>query len=571
MDPVLSRHARGILRCEFFPARLRLAAGMMLLALLWLASPALPAADASEFVAAGDGEGVDAVLIIDSSGSMKETDPRRMRVPAARMFISLLGRQDRVGVVSFSDAGYPVAHLTPATAANRKPLFAAVDKVSALGAYTNLHAALETGRKMLAEEGGEGRRQLLVLMSDGKMDTGDFDQDQALVARIDSDMITALNEAGIEVYTLAFTEASDMSLLRRIANGTGGISRLASNDRELHRVFSTLFESAKQPDMLPIAGGEFLVDAAIEEVTVVASKNTPGSRIKLVMPDERVIRPEVAGPAVRWFESDGFDMITIEQPPAGTWRLISDGEDNRAYVVTNMRLAGELGEGEPGVGAEMVARAWLEQAGEVITAAEILDHTEFSLQVIPPEGEPRHLSLAAADAASGRYTGAFEFTRPGSHRIRLIASSRTFQREKSLFVEVPEPPAGATPPAAPEPEPRPEPEPEPAPEPEPEPETEPEPAPEAEMPPEPEAPEEAPPAMQEEVIEPAPQETEEDTGNGPGLGMILGLFILLNLVVGSAIGGLLWWRKRRASKSAAKAEGEDEDEDEAGEEKPGGA
>lgn len=539
MEPILTGRSAGPEPACFHPAGTWLS-GLLLAAVLWLLSSTVPAADSDDFVAAGNGAGVDAVLIIDSSGSMKETDPRRMRVAAARMFISLLAGEDRVGVISFSDAGYPVVHLTPATEANRSQLFAAVDKVSALGAYTNLHAALETGRRMLTEEGGEGRRRMLLLMSDGRMDTGDFDQDQRLAAAIEQELIGELRAAGIEVYTLAFTEASDMPLLRTIASGTGAISRLASNDRELHRVFSTLFESAKQPDMLPIAGGEFLVDAAIEEVTVVASKTTPGAEIKLVMPDERIIRPDVAGPAVRWFQSERFDMITIEKPPAGTWRLVSDSEDNRAYVVTNMRLEGRLGEADPAIGEPLQVRAWLEQTGETITAAEILDHTEFRLQITPPEGEPRHLSLqAGAGADPGRFLQTFEFTRPGSHRIRLIASSQTFQREKSLFIEVPPLPEGEAPPpaAAPDPEPAEAAGTEPQAEPEPEAGT--------------------PPAMQEEIIEPDP-ETEQDSGMKLNLGLILGLFILVNLLVGSAVGGFLWWRRRRARK-AANADAQDEE------------
>ncbi|MAT64759.1 MAG: hypothetical protein CMN57_03860 [Gammaproteobacteria bacterium] len=546
----------------------RRAGALLLAAGLWLLALTATAAD-SDFVAADSSAGVDAVLIIDSSGSMKETDPRRMRVPAARMFISLLGGDDRVGVISFSDNGYPVAHLTPATEANHRQLFAAVDKVSALGAYTNLHAALKTGRQMLDEADGEGRRRLLLLLSDGRMDTGDFDQDQALTRAIEEDMIGELRVAGIEVYTLAFTEASDMPLLRTIASGTGGISRLASNDRELHRVFSTLFESAKKPDMLPIEGGEFLVDDAIEEVTVVASKHTPGSEIKLVMPDARIIRPEVAGPAVRWHESDGFDMITIDKPPAGTWRLVSDGADNRAYVVTDMRLEGRLDVTEPVIGEQMQALAWLEQGGEPITAAEILEHTAFRMEIIPPEGESRHLSLAADAAADpGRFLQEFEFTRPGSHRIRLVASGQTFKREKSLFVEVPPLPAGATPPApapvseAPaaspsEPEAPTEPDPEPASETEPEAQAEPEPEPETEI----------PPAMQEEIIDPAPEaEDQAETETGPGLGLILGLFVLANVIIGGAVGGFIWWRRRRRRKAAARSQADTEaDADEQGE------
>jgi len=55
--------------------------------------------------------GIDVILVMDSSGSMKKTDPMTLRIPAARLFLSLLGKHDRAGVVSFSDKGYPLMQL----------------------------------------------------------------------------------------------------------------------------------------------------------------------------------------------------------------------------------------------------------------------------------------------------------------------------------------------------------------------------------------------------------------------------------------------------------------------------
>ena len=56
---------------------------------------------------------IDVALVIDSSGSMKKTDPRSLRIPAAKLFISLLDSNDRAAVLSFSDKGHPIAGLPP--------------------------------------------------------------------------------------------------------------------------------------------------------------------------------------------------------------------------------------------------------------------------------------------------------------------------------------------------------------------------------------------------------------------------------------------------------------------------
>ncbi len=542
-----------VLACRSLDALWPFLLGLLLLGLLWspLARPA------------GAGEaGVDAVLVIDSSGSMKETDPRRLRVAAAKMFISLLGPEDRVGLISFSDDGYPVIHLTPATPANQSLLFKGVDKVSARGVYTNLHAALAKGRKMLLEEGDPKRRRLLVLMSDGKMDVGDWNRDRELMRGIREDLIPQLRNDGIEAYTIAFTEASDMRLMREIADGTGAMSRMASNDRALHQVFSTLFESAKEPDMLPIKGGEFLVDDSVEEVTIVASKGSPLTEIYLVMPDGRRITAEVAGRRVRWFKSEAFDMITLLGPPAGRWRLVSDTDGARAYVVTNLGLEARLAEGaDPAPGRPVDVLAWLQQSGSPLARPELLAATRFTLTVDAGEGaQPQVIDMVAApEAGEGVQTGWVVLDKPGSYRLRVGARSKTFQREKSLFIEIPAPEADAPETPAPVEQP-------PA---EPEPEAKPEVAPAAPLAEDVAAKEETP--AEQAKTEPEPDsKPEKKKKKGLNIGLVISLFVLVNLLIGGLVAGFIIWRRKR---KAAAGDGEPEegadDEGDADEDKGG--
>jgi hypothetical protein len=304
-----------------------------------------------------------------------------------------------------------------------------------------------------------------------------------------------------------------MPLLREIAERTAALSRLASNDRELHEVFSQIFESAKQPDMLPMEGGAFMVDAAVEEVTVVASKAAADVEIKLEMPDGRAIVAANAGKAVRWFKSEQFDMITVEKPPAGQWHLRSS--DNR----------GESGE------------AWLHDNGEIITKPEILGQTQFQLEITHPDGAKQELSLADAGqsgdraAADGVFANLLSFAQPGQHQIRVVAKNANFQREKAVIVEVAEPKVGAAEPA---------------------------PQPAAE------APAEAPADAKESA--PPPEKAAAETAppaedkKGMNIGLIVSLFVLVNLLIGAGVGGFIFWRRRKAAKAAAAASVADEDE-----------
>ena len=510
----------------------------------------LIAASLVSIAQAADG-GVDAVLVMDSSGSMAKNDPNKLRVPAAKMFMSLLGKQDRIGLISFSDNGYPVLHLTAPGPKTDARILASADRVSSKGVYTNLYAALEKGLVMLEKESQEGQEQeqMLVLMSDGKMDVGDTDEDWALTQKLQGELLQSARARGIKVYTIAFTEASDVDLMKEMANETGALFKLANTDQDLHEVFSAIFESAKDPDMLPIEGDEFVVDASIEEVTIVASKEREDVRIFLQSPQGKQLSSDDAGDNIKWFMSHHFDMITLSDPEPGTWKLLYTGGRNRAYIVTNMTLNHNPQNPNLEVGKDMVLEAWLEQEGKLLDKEAVLTNTKFIMEIQDPNGASVRFDLfdrgeyGDRKPADGIYSNTLSYENPGAYRLSLIAKGETFQRQKTVHFEVAAAPPGLEAPApepAEIPEPVAEPEPEAVPEPEPEVAAEPEPEPELSEP--------------ESNTEPVEKE-------GMNLGLAIGVFVGVNLLLGG-IGFAVWWFLKRRKKSAGAGENENEDDEE---------
>ncbi len=405
--------------------------------------------------------GADAVLVMDSSGSMAKNDPKRMRVPAAKMFMKLLGSEDRVALISFSDHAYPVLHLTTPSAETSARILASADSVSSKGIYTNLYAAVAKGLDMLGEENKLDQDKMLVLMSDGKMDVGDSNEDRLLTEKLQAELLENAKSAGIRVYTIAFTEDSDTELLGQVANETGALFKVARSDNDLHEVFGAIFESAKHPDMLPIEGNEFLVDKLVEELTIIASKQDQGVRIYLQSPSGEKLEAENASSELKWFQSHLFDMITLSKPAPGAWKLLSTGGSNRVYIVTNMALNHSNLQRRLMVGENMVLESWLEQDGNLLDKEAVLTNTRFLMEIRNPNGETTRLDLSDRGEhgdkkpADGVYATTLTFAHAGSYQVELIAESETFQRQKMLHVQVEPPPpaqAQAEPEEAPEPE-----------------------------------------------------------------------------------------------------------------------
>lgn len=502
--------------------------------------------------------GVDAVLVMDSSGSMAKNDPKKLRVPAARMFMSLLGGEDRIGLISFSDNGYPVLHLTTPTTDSKARILASADKVSSKGVYTNLNAALSKGIEMLVKEGKQGQEKMLVLMSDGKMDVGNSDEDWTLTQKLQGELLQAARDKGIKVYTIAFTEASDIELLKQVAKETDALFKLARSDQDLHDVFSVIFESAKDPDMLPIEGREFMVDGSIEEVTIVASKEREDVRIYLQSPDGRKLGAENADDKLKWFLSHHFDMITLSNPEPGAWKLLFTGGSNRAYIVTNMALNHNPQQPSLMVGEDMVLESWLEQDGKLLDKEAVLTNTRFLMEIQDPNGATARFDLfdkgeyGDKKPADGVYSNTLSYENAGTYQIRIIVEGETFQRQKTVHFDIAPIPTGLAKPEREEQaqaEPQSEADPEQKAKPEPEPETDNTAAEQAAGPEV--SPEEAPQPEEDPEQQPPPEKKKN-----VHLGLVAGVFMGINLLLGAIVFAVWWFLKKRNKTDSAEADDE---------------
>jgi hypothetical protein len=489
--------------------------------------------------------GIDAVVVLDSSGSMKKTDPLSLRLPAAKLFISLLGADDRVGVIGFSDLAKPLSHLTAVSDDRaRASLFAAVDKVSSTGAWTNLYDALAQAQVMLTRDVRPATERYIILMSDGKMDVGDAERDRILNGRMIDDLVPALKEQNIHVFTIAFTTASDIELLKAVAQRTGGLSQVAQLDKDLHGVFTTLFEDSKAPDMLPMDGNAFTVDDSVEEVTVVASKESGKVRISLQSPDGKTYTAADKAEDMRWFSSERFDMITLPKPAPGAWNLVFSEGRNKAYIVTDLGIVTDVEDQALAADSKLALHAWLRRGDEIVTRPEILSSTRFDVEIEQPDGTKTDFTLfdngelGDDKAGDGVYSHEVELYKAGPHQLRIVAKSETFEREIKRFVLVQE--AAETPA---------------------------EPAPVEVTPPTvettpPAAEASSPPASEPAAAEPAPEAPATPAPPAKkklSIWAVLWFFLVVNLL----IGGIIWlviFLKRRKAAQAPPAEPEKEDE-----------
>ena len=392
-------------------------------------------------VFANDQTPMDAVVIMDSSGSMKKTDPKELRKPAAKLFITLLEADDSLSVVSFSDNAYPVTFLTRLnTEINKNKALKATERISSKGVYTNLYAAIKKGLELLKDSHSNQHQPILILMSDGKMDVGNKEKSAEFQQKIFTELLPEIKKHQIKIYSIAFTTDSDQTLLQEIAEATDGRYALAASDDVLHKVFAELFEQSKEPNMLPLTENQFIVDKSISEITIIANKKDDKSQIFLQTPTGERINSTFKNKNIKWFVSESFDMITLIKPEEGSWKILFSDNDNKAYIVANIKLRSQF-KYNPGQSSEAMVETWFIKDDKTITNNELLETLELKLEVENPEGNVEEITLSK-QTDSGIFTAQFTPKSSGIYAATVVAKSKTFQRQQffSFRAEVAETP-----------------------------------------------------------------------------------------------------------------------------------
>lgn len=375
-------------------------------------------------------------VLIDVSGSMKKTDPENLRVPALRLLSDLLPEQSRVRVDLFGNRITPVLPASRAKPETKAAMREAAGKIRSNEPFTDIPAALEA----VNEGWGENTQRNIILLSDGKVDISPEEGfNQRATRRLQDEVIPALAEAEIQVHTVALSDDADQEMLAQIAERTGGLALSARSNADLQRVFLSLFEATAPRTGVPLVDNRFRVDESISELTLVVfrGENVQPTRILLPGGNEIDARQAAILKDWRWDGSAGRDLITISNPPPGSWRILAaEDPDNRALVITDLNLAMADLPSRVYPGETLESGLQLTNHGEPIVEPRLTNDIDAGLSVIGPDDQTRQameLNDIGADpdvlGGDGRYDFHLVLTdTPGIYTLVGRAEGPTFER-----------------------------------------------------------------------------------------------------------------------------------------------
>ena len=189
--------------------------------------------------------------MLDSSGSMSESDPTCKRVQAAQVFLSKLGDEDLVAIMHFgadTSPGCDCAGVLADFTTDKTVAQAALSQVTADGG-TPLFCAVEEAVGPLSSE--PNSRRVVLLLTDGQS-TEDYPESAESSAQ------AAAFGAEVNVHAVGLGYSLDFSLLQDIAQETGGSFALAGDAQVLAGLFDAVGVASTKGKVILHGKGTFV-------------------------------------------------------------------------------------------------------------------------------------------------------------------------------------------------------------------------------------------------------------------------------------------------------------------------
>ncbi len=388
-------------------------------------------------------------VLIDVSGSMKRTDPDNLRAAALRLLVGILPETATSGIWTFGRFVNMAVPLGSVNSSWRAKARKEADNIHSLGLFTNIEEALRLSTVDWNKPDSKVKRTV-ILLSDGMVDVSkDNALNQLSRERIITRILPRLKNADVTVHTVALSSEADHELMKTLSISTDGGYEKVEDANNLQRVFLRLFEKSSATDTLPLTDNVFEVDNSIEDMTLLVFRADKDKATRILMPGGKSFGIDESPKNVKWHHEKGFDLITINDPEEGVWRMNSKIDlDNRVMVVTNLKLSTRKLENHILQGEDIFLSAKLIQENEIIDEKKLLQHIDFSYRHTPPsvsDGSVDELQLEPLvddgenvdqQASDGKYTAKLKNMFKGKHQISIIAEGPTFKREAFFSVTV---------------------------------------------------------------------------------------------------------------------------------------
>lgn len=386
---------------------------------------------------------IDVMLVVDSSGSMNNSDKNKVANEAMKMFIDMISVQgDKIGVVAFTDQIVrEKALLQIDTPEDKKDLKKFIDQV-ARGSYTDIAVGVSEAVKILEKDREPGHFPMIVLLADGNNSL----QGGRTQAQSDKELQAAIKKAqdiGIPMYTIGLNADGKLNkeVLESIANETNGKSFVTSTADDLPQILSEIFADQLKLKVIPLTG--IVANGSYQDVTItipnanvieanISMMSNKAVEVKLFDPTGQ--ERKIPSADVIYSKSNAYSLVKLLKPAMGDWKLQVKGVNKDKIDINlifnyDVQLAMKpLPAGQSyAPGDQVDVQAQLESNGQPIVDPDLYKGMQSTL--IVTDMDTMQAVESPLNNSGTEFTGSFEIADDHDYEVKIKVEDASFSRE----------------------------------------------------------------------------------------------------------------------------------------------
>ncbi|GIP32005.1 hypothetical protein J2TS4_12150 [Paenibacillus sp. J2TS4] len=400
---------------------------------------------------------MDAVLSVDVSTSMNESDVNNVSYEAMKMFVDMASVQgDKIGIVAYTDQIMrEKALLEINSAADKENLKSFIDQLSR-GPYTDIAVGVSEAVKVLESGTEQGHVPLIVLLTDGNNSLGAGKTQQQSDEMLE-DAIQRAKDKGIPIYTIGLNADGQLNqtVLEHISDETKGKSFVTSTADNLPQILSEIYASHFKLKVVPLTG--FEANGQFQEVAVkIPNASVQEANISIISPhpvelkliDPSGMEQEMPSDRLVYTASNAYSLLKILSPVQGDWKLQVKGvpQDkiniNLIYNYDLQLIMEPLASNTLNPGEEVAVKAYLESNGQKTDDVDLYNNLKATLLVTDLDTNQTEEKPLTADVQG--IAGSFKVAEPHDYEIKVQVEDANFLRETQP-VKITAKPTGGTP------------------------------------------------------------------------------------------------------------------------------
>ena len=391
---------------------------------------------------------LDAVLVIDASGSMKETDPNKLGLEGVKLFIDMMASTgNQVGIVTYGsevDEVYPMTKVN--SQSDKEAIKSFVDGIARELEYTDITSGLSKAINMEnSRDTSDGNSPLIIIFTDGNNAVGGVKNRD--YAAIDNDLKNLLQEAKSKdypVYTIGLNDNGKLNedYLKNISDQTNALAFIAKDPSELPDILTQIFaaHSNLKVQSLPslVGTGNF------EEVTInipngnVLEANisaTASQAIEFKLVDPSGNSKVIPSSDVTLHESNSYHLLKVLRPVEGDWKLYvkgMSGDKINIDLVYNYDLditLEPLSQTSFAKGDDLKVSAYLSLQGTAIQDDALYQNATATLVLRNTQsGVETRINMGMSNQ---KFSGSYPLNEEGEFEVSVLVEDSSFQREST--------------------------------------------------------------------------------------------------------------------------------------------